>query len=213
MLVLVMPFLLVGRLFLAIPAAGSAEDIVAKVAEYYESTRNFSAQFLMEVTRPNSITLTEGHLYITKPDKIRWDYDKARMYHLFDGTTLWVYDFPRRRATQESIRDHILPMALPFVFGDRDLAKDFVAVLDPTRPHTTAELVLKLTPTQPTGPYTKLWLTVDTTFYRVNDITAEDTSGALHRFTLQAVRMDPTTMFRDTIFTFNPPRGTRIRTP
>ncbi len=163
----------------------SAEQIVSKVQAFYESTPQLRAKFRQTVInktfgpRPPS----DGKLYIKKPTgnakigKMRWEYygQKSRNHDrkvvksfLSDGKTLWAVFHEDKHYYVKTIESDLLPVAVTFLSGKGDLNKEFTAELDTSGKYgDKGDLVVKLTPRQPSAQYKYLWLVVDPTDYRV----------------------------------------------
>jgi outer membrane lipoprotein carrier protein len=83
----------------------AAETATAKVERYLADLSTWSADFDQTINDANGKTLrsASGHLYLKRPGKFRWDYQKpAEQLVLADGTKLWFYD---KDLQQANVRD------------------------------------------------------------------------------------------------------------
>jgi outer membrane lipoprotein-sorting protein len=202
----------------------SADQIVAKVQAFYESTPHLRAKFRQTVInktfgpRPPS----DGKVYIKKPDKnaamgqgfgkMRWEYygQKSRnrdrkviKSFLSDGKTLWAVFHEDKAYYVKPIESDLLPVVVTFLSGKGDLTREFNTELEQSGKYGDAgDLVVKLTPKTPSAQYKYLWLVVDPTEYRVKQsivVNAQDEENAFRFF-----EPDLKTTIPDSYFVFNP---------
>jgi outer membrane lipoprotein carrier protein len=85
--------------------AFAAETATARVERYLAGLSTWSADFDQTISDANGKTLrtASGHLYLQRPGKFRWDYQKpAEQLVLADGSRLWFYD---KELQQANVRD------------------------------------------------------------------------------------------------------------
>jgi outer membrane lipoprotein carrier protein len=85
--------------------AFAAETAAAKVERYIADLSTWSADFEQTIDDGAGKTLrsASGHLYLQRPGKFRWDYQKpAEQLVLADGRKLWFYD---KDLQQANVRD------------------------------------------------------------------------------------------------------------
>ena len=86
----------------AVPAAESA---AAKVERYLSDLSSWSADFdqTLDDSSGKSLRNASGHLYLQRPGKFRWEYQKpAEQLVIADGRKLWFYD---KDLQQANVRD------------------------------------------------------------------------------------------------------------
>ena len=201
----------------AAAAAAAAAAVVVRVQAYYQKIDKLQANFRQSYTNVivGRTSTSEGRIYIQKPGKMRWWYRTPEVKHFFsDGETLWVYDVPNQQVFKQVLRDQLLPVAVTFLYGQGDLAKDFVPALDPGRYGVQGDVVLALTPKQPSAQYKRLWLVVDPTDYHVKESIILDGSDNVNhfKFTRLKINADAKDVVAKT-FRFKPPKGVKIVEP
>ncbi len=80
-------------------------DAAATVERYLSNLSTWSADFSQTINDESGKTLrsASGHLYLQRPGKFRWDYQKpAEQMVLADGKKLWFYD---KDLQQANVRD------------------------------------------------------------------------------------------------------------
>ena len=199
------------------PPALTAPQVVASVQKFYLNTQKLKADFKQTYTNTTygrSSTST-GKVYVQKPGKMRWDYaTPERKHFISDGTTLWVYEPLNKQAYKQDLKNTVLPVAVTFLYGQGDLAKDFDPTLDPGKYGMKGDLVLKLTPRQPSAQYKHLWLVVDPADYHVKEsIVLEAASDNLNHFRFFNFKSNAQAPFQEKHFKFVPPAGTKVIAP
>jgi len=88
--------------------AGVSSPVLSKKAEsdslrrFFNEVQSYQAQFNQVVLDEalNTIQESSGTLWITRPNKFRWDYDKPFKQQIVgDGKKIWVYDQELRQVT------------------------------------------------------------------------------------------------------------------
>jgi outer membrane lipoprotein carrier protein len=198
-------------------SAPNADSVVASVQTYYTKTQTLQADFRQTYTNTvfGKSSNSDGKLYIQKPGKMRWDYKKPELKHFIsDGTTLWVYEKTSQQAFKQDLKDQILPVAITFLYGQGDLAKDFVISLDPGKHGQKGDHVLKLVPRQPSAQYKHLWLVVDPADFHVKESIVVEASDNVNHFTFFNILSNAAAKYvKASLFTFKPPKGVKVVTP
>jgi len=136
-----------------LPAPLSAKDLnslVAAVDKTFASMKDFSTDFVQ--FSPNFVNRNqsaEGHLYLTKDRKMRWDYSKPEeMHYVSDGKTLYTYISASREVTKEAIKESDADqIPLMFLVGRANLKKEFQEPTElKTAPVVSGNRVLHLVP-------------------------------------------------------------------
>jgi len=195
------------------PKPPTADEIVGKVQSFYQDTQKLRADFRQEFTNTTfgKTSKSDGKVYIAKPGKMRWDYDKPeKKYFISDGTTLWVYEEAAKQAFEKSLKDEILPVAVTFLYGKGDLRAEFVASLDPGKYGGPQDLVVKLVPKKPDAQYKNLWLVVDATHFHVKESVILEATDNINHFTFLNVKQNAQAKFEDKHFKFVPPAGVKV---
>lgn len=204
-----------ATIFAAVPPA-SAADVVKKVQSYYADTQKLRADFRQDYTNTTfgRTSQSDGKLYVAKPGKMRWDYEKPeKKYFISDGTTLWIYEEAAHQAAQLSMKDQILPVAVTFLYGQGDLATEFDAELDPGKYGGKDAICVKLTPKKAEAQYKNLWLVVDPADFHVRESVIREASDNINHFTFFNIKQNALAKVADWLFKFVPPQGVKVVKP
>ena len=204
-------FPLVLALVLLLPAVASAEeflDLVGKVNTFYKVKTDFSARFEQKVARahlPNRPIKKKGKVYFKKPGKMRWDYTSPdKVYYISDGELLWNYVPDSKIAYKLRVKDSDLFFALRFLYGEGDLAKDFI-VSDGGLQGANRVLVLK--PKEGQQNFKELKLVVSPADGQIMETILTDPAGNVSQITFVKVS------FKDLPndgFSFTPPGDVQV---
>ncbi len=179
----------------AVPVAASptADQVVAKVQAFYSSTKHLYAKFRQSVTNQvfGTTTTSDGKVWIKKPGKMRWDYMgnprggkvTVRKSFISDGAMLWAVEHDNKQVFKKELSENLLPVAVTFLYGKGDLARDFKAALDRSGTYGgNRDVVLELTPKKPSAQYKRLYLVVDPSNYRVKQSIVVDSNDNVNHF-------------------------------
>jgi outer membrane lipoprotein-sorting protein len=184
----------------ATPAAvaatpATASDAVGKIQAFYASISHVAAKFRQSVTNNTfgDTKTSDGAVYIQKPGKMRWDYfakkrkdEKAKTKKSFisNGTFLYVVEHDNKQVIKKNLAQDLMPVAVSFLYGKGDLRTDFNAELDTSSKYDDAKtnVVLKLTPKQPSAQYKALYLVAAVDNYRVQQSIVVDAIGNVNQF-------------------------------
>ena len=195
------------------PTPPTATEVVDKVQAFYKTTKRLRADFgqtYVNTTFGKKQT-SSGELMIAKPGKMRWDYKAPTpKFFISDGTTLWVYEKEAKQAYKADLKDLLLPVAVTFLYGKGDLKQDFTAALDPGKYGGKGDIVLKLTPKQPSAQYKNLWLVVDAADFHVRETVILEATGNINSFRFSNIRLNDKTKIKPSNFRFTPPEGVRV---
>jgi outer membrane lipoprotein carrier protein len=166
-----------------------ADQVVARVQDFYKKTQHLIAKFRQTYTNKTfgTTTVSDGMVYIKKPGKMRWDYRgkkiKVEKSFISDGKMLWAVEHDNKQYFKKKIEEDLLPVAVTFLYGKGDLARDFTAALDTSGTYgAKSDYVLELTPRKPSAQYKKLYLVVDPGNYRVKQSVVIEASGNSNHF-------------------------------
>jgi outer membrane lipoprotein carrier protein len=146
--------------------AACADEIAARVQDYYDSVRDFAADFEQTThsvgfasALPGSAAPARGQMILAKPGKMRWSYTHPEASLVVsDGTTLWLYSPGLAEAQRlPVIRGYLNGAALQFLLGDGKLLEAFRISASGCGGDSRVELDLE--PREPAS-YERLGLTV-----------------------------------------------------
>jgi outer membrane lipoprotein carrier protein len=190
----------------------TADSVVADVQKFYANVNQVTAQFREYVTVSTFGTTksSDGKLYLMKPGKMRWDYlekvkNETRFKKSFisDGATLYLVDHDNKQVTKKNLSQNLMPVVVSFLYGKGDLKTEFNAALDTSGTYgTKGDIVVKLTPKQPSAQYKHLTLVVSADDGHVRESVIVDASNNVTDFKFYSpefkMPIDPR------VFEFNP---------
>jgi outer membrane lipoprotein carrier protein len=194
----------------------SAQDVVTKVQAFYNDTNQLTAIFRQTYTNATfgKESVSDGKVWIKKPGKMRWDYQgkkqKVNKSFISDGAVLWAVEHDNKQVFKKSLEDNMLPVAITFLYGKGNLARDFEPRLDSSGKYGKAsDYVVELTPRKPSAQYKKLFLVVDPENFRVKQSIVVEASGNTNHFSFFSP--DTRKEVKDTWFVFNPKKFSSYR--
>jgi outer membrane lipoprotein carrier protein len=176
----------------AAAAAPTASDVVDNVQKFYTSIKQVTAQFRQSVSNSTFGTTkdSDGTVWLMKPGKMRWDYlekkkDVVQVTKSFisNGTTLYVVEHANKQVVKKNLQQDLMPVAVTFLYGKGNLKAEFNPALDTTGTYGGKDdLVLKLTPKQPSAQYKNLYLVVSKKDFHVSQSVIVDSSNNVNHF-------------------------------
>ncbi len=190
-----------------------ARAVARGVQALYDKAITFESKFRQRFRLPahKKIENRTGRLYFEKPTKMSWVYDDGDRV-ASDGKIIRIFDKKDRTLYVGPVDRSQYPAALAFLSGEGNLEKTFdLGLLDSKRVRAAGALVLDCTPKNPTPVYQRVLLYVDEKQHHVRRVLMVDAQKAINRFDLVESRVNK--RLPKGIFTFTPPRGTRIIRP
>lgn len=181
----------------AAPAApAAASEIVDRVQQFYAGIKQVTASFRQSVTNTTfgSTKTSDGAVWIMKPGKMRWDYlDKkktgveVKKSFISNGSYLYVVEHDNKQVVKKNLQHDLMPVAVSFLYGKGDLKAEFDAAIDKSGKYGEKDdLVLVLTPRQPSAQYKNLYLVVSPKDFHVSQSVIIDSSGNVNHFRFYA---------------------------
>jgi outer membrane lipoprotein carrier protein len=190
----------------------SANDVVKNVQQFYANIKHVTAAFRQEVTNNTfgSTKSSDGTVWLMKPGKMRWDYlekkptgVQVKKSFISNGKELYVVEHDNKQVVKKNLQQDLLPVAVTFLYGQGNLASSFNAALDTTSSYgAKGDLVLKLTPKQPSAQYKALYLVVNKDDFHVKESIIIDSSNNVNHFHFFAPDFEKP--IEDTWFEFDP---------
>ncbi|HEY5947779.1 MAG TPA: outer membrane lipoprotein carrier protein LolA [Kofleriaceae bacterium] len=204
----------------ATPAAGSAATAAAapnagatvdNVQKFYANIKRVTALFRQTVTNSTFGTnkTSNGTVWLAKPGKMRWDYtekkkDKAQVTKSFisNGKYLYVVEHGNKQVMKKNLENDLMPVAVTFLYGKGNLKAEFNAEIDKTGKYGgKGDIVLKMSPKQPSAQYKNLYLVVAPDNFRVKQSVIIDSSNNVNQFEFFAPDFEKDV--KDSIFEFD----------
>ncbi len=196
----------------AAPAAPTAAaEIVDRVQQFYAGIKQVTASFRQAVTNTTfgSTKTSDGAVWITKPGKMRWDYlekkktgVEVKKSFISNGVYLYVIEHDNKQVVKKNLQHDLMPVAVSFLYGKGDLKTEFDAELDKSGKYGEKDdIVLKLTPKQPSAQYKNLFLVVSPKDFHVSQSVIIDSSSNVNHFRFYAPDFDKP--IKDSYFEFD----------
>jgi outer membrane lipoprotein carrier protein len=193
-----------SAVLMAAPAAPSAPaEVVDRVQQFYAGIKQVTASFRQAVTNNTfgSTKTSDGTVWIMKPGKMRWDYlDKkkdpankakeiveVKKSFISNGASLYVVEHDNKQVVKKNLQQDLMPVAVSFLYGKGDLKAEFSSEIDQSGKYGEKEdVVLKLTPKQPSAQYKNLFLVVSPKDFHVSQSVIVDSSNNVNHFRFYA---------------------------
>lgn len=176
----------------AAQTAPTAASVVDHVQQFYAGIKQVTASFRQAVTNDTfgSTKTSDGTVWIMKPGKMRWDYlekkktgVEVKKSFISNGTYLYVVEHDNKQVVKKNLERDLMPVAVSFLYGKGDLKAEFNPELDKSGKYgEKGDLVLKLTPKQPSAQYKNLYLVVSPTDFHVSQSVIIDSSNNVNHF-------------------------------
>jgi outer membrane lipoprotein-sorting protein len=148
-------------------------------------------------------------VWIMKPGKMRWDYlekkkglVEVKKSFISNGTYLYVVEHDNKQVVKKNLERDLMPVAVSFLYGKGDLKAEFNPELDKSGKYgEKGDLVLKLTPKQPSAQYKNLYLVVSPGDFHVSQSVIIDSSNNVNHFRFFAPDFEKP--IKDTYFEFD----------
>ena len=172
--------------------AATAGTVVAEVQKFYAGIKQVTAQFRQTVTNATfgKSQDNDGTVWLMKPGRMRWDYlekkkgvTKVKKSFISNGSYLYVVEHDNKQVVKKNLANDLMPVAVTFLYGKGDLAKEFTPEVDKSGKYGAKDdIVLKMTPKQPSAQYKNLFLVVSPDNFRVTQSIIIDSSNNVNHF-------------------------------
>jgi len=193
----------------AAPVPPTASEVVDRIQQFYANIKQVTAVFRQVVSYETygTSTTSDGTVWIMKPGKMRWDYvDKKKKElkksFISNGTSLYVVEHDNKQVVKKNLQRDLMPVAVSFLYGKGDLKAEFTPALDTSGKYgEKTDVVVKLTPRQPSAQYKNLYLVASPTDFHVTQSVIVDASNNVNHFSFYGP--DFTTPLKADLFEFN----------
>lgn len=190
-------------------AQESAEQIVRRVQERYDSTADFTANVKQELVLASAgkTISASGTVSYKRAGRMRWTLENhEKQVIIADGTTLWFYQ-PEDRQVLKAPFQMAFRSTVPisFLIGVGKIAEDFdVAIASAD----DARIRLEMTPRQGGTEVGRMQLTVEKATYDVVGAEVKDPMGNVTRLEFSDLRRN--VGVADSVFAFDVPAGVDV---
>jgi outer membrane lipoprotein carrier protein len=194
-------------------ASLSLDDVIQKVQDTYEKTKDFRADFVQETFMKSAKKklVEKGKLFFKKPRHILWDYSTPETKKIvLNSQRAWLY-LPQEKIayTQSSSKILQSQVLMNFFSGEGNLKKDFIIRFgQPEAKDPDGNFLLVLTPRQKSAGFNEVSITVDKNDFSILRFGFDDAVG--NTTTLYFSNKVVNTNLQQKIFQFQPPAGVEI---
>ncbi len=189
-------------------------EVVDLVQARYNGISTITAKFRQ--VSVNKVSLMEekswGTVYISKPGKMRWEYEKPeRRLIVSDGENVWTYLPEQNQVYVASLNEeHISRTPLMFLLGKGDLKKEFDVVSPSVKKDgkKVSSYRVDLKPHTPQMNLSQLVLEVDAESYLITKSSLYDVMNNLISIKFEQIVID--SHLPDSLFRFSPPENADI---
>lgn len=208
--------LLLGAMFLALlPGSGECAalaplELAQKLQARYEETKTMTADFKQSTSVPMSTRkrLGAGKVVISKPGRIRWDYQTPdKQVLISDGKKVSMYLADSAQMIVQPVSQYInSDVTYAFFVGTGNIVRDF-RVLPPERQGDASLKAIKLVPktAHPQVDYLHVWIDEN---FMVRRLEIVDHFGSITDLAFSNIRRNEPVA--PEVFVFTPPLGTEI---
>jgi len=157
----------------------SAEQVVTQLQSKYEQITSFSAHFT-QIFRGHNLEQTEsGILIMMKPGRMYWEYQEPkRKYFVSDGKKAYFYVPADRQVMESDLRLDAAETPLLFLLGKGHISRDFEVNFESEEsPLKKENLLIRLTPRQPRGEFSRVLVEIDPSTYLIHRLSVIEPVG------------------------------------
>jgi outer membrane lipoprotein carrier protein len=187
-------------------AADTPPSAVDSLRRFFREVNSFSARFTQVVLdeRLSPIQESSGTLWIERPNKFRWDYEKPYQQRLVaDGERLWVYDVGLQQVSVRPLSGGMGDTPAMLLAGRGRLEDNFT--IKPLSAQNDIEWV-QLSPRRKDSGYEDIRIGFARDKLHVLEMV--DGFGQLTRVTFRSPRENP--RIEPKLFSFTPPEGVDV---
>ncbi|MBI3784474.1 MAG: outer membrane lipoprotein chaperone LolA [Deltaproteobacteria bacterium] len=203
--------LFVARAPMTFAGTPKVDEIVRKVQQRYDATKDFTADVSQEatITSLNKTVTASGTVAFKKPGKMRWELTQGDPQTVVaDGTTMWVYRPQDNQVVKLPFQQAFHSNTpLSFLSGVGRIADDFSVTFDG---ESDGLYHLLLVPRQQSSDVGKLRLSVGTDSYDIRGAEVTDPLGNVSRLKFDKIQRNLD--LNDQRFVFEVPPGVDVVT-
>jgi len=199
-------FILVLCTLNSVPVLAAPRTAVDDLRRFFKEVNTFSARFNQVVLdeRLSPIQESSGTLWIERPNKFRWDYEKPYKQRIVaDGERLWVYDVGLQQVSVRRLSGGLGDTPAMLLAGRGRLEDNFT--IKPLGAQNDIEWV-QLSPRRKDSGYEDIRIGFAQGKLRVLEMV--DGFGQVTRVTFQSSRENP--RIEPDRFSFTPPEGVDV---
>jgi len=189
------------------------DEVVARLQQTYDKTRDFSASFIQETTIQSikKTEIEEGTVFFKNPKNLLWNYSKPKAKKMvINPRKTWLY-LPQDKVayTQEADYTFKSSILMKFLSGLGKLKNDFnIKYVEPEALDKQGNYLLILTPLEKNPSLNPFQITVDKSTSLILRVSFEDTMG--NSTVLKFSNISTNTGLSEKMFQFKPPDGVSI---
>jgi outer membrane lipoprotein carrier protein len=191
--------------------ANDFNALIDGVQRSFAQMSDFNADFIQIDQNPlNRNRQASGHLYLMRPRKMRWEYQKPEdELFVSDGKTVYFYVPADHQVNKDAVKetfDDRIP--LMFLLGKSDLRNEFTQFeLLNTPPFLEGTKVVRMYPKRKTD-FKDVVMEVDPASYQIRRLILTHTDGSRSEFVFSNIRTN--TGLKASFFDFKVPPGVNV---
>jgi len=191
----------------------SIEQMIARMQESYDKTRDMEARFIQEVMIKsiNKTEREEGVVYFKNPQRMLWDYSQPKQKKIIiNPQKVWLY-IPEDRIVyvQKAKKVFESKPTIKFLSGIGKLSEEFHIQFSNTNAvNKEGNYLLTLTPKATDLGIEKLFMTVNKNTFQIEECSFTDPLGNKTCIRFKIIRTNAN--LSDRLFTFKAPAGIEI---
>lgn len=195
---------------LAAPSKLTVAEVTNRMQNFYNKTKDLKGEFkqVYSDTLYNRQRTSYGYVYVKKPGMMRWNYVKPeKKSFIADGKELWVWEPEDKQAFRNPLNSGMLSTGLTFLLGTGNLSKEFTITFSDEKLGAPEDIILKLTPKNPTTQYKYLLFALRPSDYAVGESMIVGKHNTNH-FVFSNMLFN--TRVQNGVFFFRPPVEARV---
>jgi outer membrane lipoprotein carrier protein len=189
------------------------DEVIARLQQTYDKTRDFSASFIQETTIQSikKTDIEEGTVFFKNPKNLVWNYSRPKAKKMvINSRKTWLY-LPQEKVAYTQEADHTFKSSIliRFLSGLGKLKDDFtIKYVQPEVLDRHGNYLLVLTPLDKNPSLNPFQITVDKNTFLILRVRFEDTMG--NSTVLKFSNISTNTGLSEKMFQFKPPDGVSI---
>lgn len=191
-----------------VPFALSQDETFTRFQKSFKGIRTLQASFEQEVTNAAGTESASGTLWMSRPDRMRWDYSRPerKVFLLEKGKYRFYVPEDRQLMEQSLDSDELEATPLAFLLGRSGDLAAYYRIQRAGEEKGRARYVL--TPRNRQGSFVRIVMLLDTASALPSELLLQEENGSRHRYRFWDVQVNRP--LPGGIFRFTPPPGTEI---
>lgn len=191
----------------------SQSEVIEKIQNRYKDINDFYAIFRQEqpVKSIDKVQINLGELWVKKPGKIRWNYNKPKNEQIIsDGNFLWYFDVDEKYVVKRDIKEFGHETNIISTLSDlNNLKKIFkIKIYSSTEDNIKYYLVELIPLESEDDSINKQRIAVNMENLLIEKMYIHDAFGNISTIKFSNIKVNEG--IKDSVFNFKPPKGTEV---